>query len=118
MNNDILFSHQSNVPFIGNVVTTIMFAISSKIPLLNNLPLTIGKDVKLFRMDKNLFQSAKFTVADLFATFLRLTAAPCAYWSPLFTFSHNVCNAMRGRMLLMRHSVKHYEAKDFLKCII
>ena len=111
MNNDILFSHQSNVPFFGNVVATIMFAISSKIPLLDNLPLTIGKDVKLFRMDKNLFQSAKFAMADLFASLLRLTAAPCAYWRSFFTFSHNACNVLRGRKLSLRHSIKHYETK-------
>ena len=93
-----------------------MFAISPQVPLLNNFPLTEGKLVVLLRKYQNLFLPAEFTMANLFASLLRLATAPCACRSLLFTFAHNVSNVMRGRRLSLRHSVKHYET--VIICII
>lgn len=109
MNN--LFPHKFCIPFFIWRMTTIVFSISTKIPLHDNFPLTEREKIVLFSMDKYLFQSAKLAMADLFASLLRLTAAPCAYWRSFFTFSHNACNVLRGRKLSLRHSIKHYETK-------
>ena len=113
-----LFPHKFSIPFFIWRMTTKVFTISTKIPLHDNFPLTERKKFVLFGMDKYLFQSAKLAMADLFASLLRLTAAPCAYWSPFSAFTHNVCNVMRGRRLSLRHSVKHYETIELNRIII
>ena len=106
-----LFSHQSDVPIFGHVVTKKVFAISSQIPLRYNFPLTERKFVELSCLNKYLFITTKLTMANLLASLLRLTVAPCAYRSPLFTFTHIIRNAMRGRKLSLPLSVKHYETR-------
>ena len=105
----VSFSHELDIPFFIRKVATIMFAITTQVPLLNNFPLTEGKLVVPFRKYQNLFLPAEFTMANLFASLLRLATAPSACRSLLFTFAHNVSNVMRGRRLSLRHSVKHYE---------
>ena len=114
---NILFTHKFDIPIFVREVAKIVFAISTKIPLPDNFPLTERKKIKLFRKDKYLFQSAKLAMAELLASLLRLTAAPCAYWSPFSAFTHNVCNVMRGHRLSLRHSVKHYETIEFCRVI-
>ena len=115
--NDVSLSHQLDVPFNSWNMTAIMFAVTTQIPLCYNLPLTKRKFFKLICANHSLFPSAEFTMADLFSTLLRLTATPCAYWSSFLAFTHNVCNVMRGRKLLLRHSVKHYETLGFKNTI-
>jgi hypothetical protein len=113
-----LFPHQFNVPFLIERMAAIVLAVTTKVPLLDNLPLTFRKEIKLFAMNKDLFQFAKFAMANLFTSLLRLTATPSAHWSPLSAFTHNVRNVMRGRRLSLRHSVKHYEARKNRRVII
>ena len=107
-------SHEFDKPFFFRIVTTIMFTISPKIPLFNKFPLTIRKFIEPSRKNEYSFFSTKFSMANLFASLLRLAIAPCAYWSPLFAFTHNVRNVMRGHRLSLRHSVKHYETRFVL----
>lgn len=95
-----------------------MFPITSQIPLFNDFPLMSWKKVVFTCNNKGGFFTTKFTMAYLFASFLRFAAAPSADWCLLSTFTHNACNVMRGHILLMRHSVKHYEAKDSFNSII
>lgn len=105
----VSFSHELDIPFFIRKVATIMFAISTQVPLLNNFPLTEGSQVVLLRKYQNMLLPAEFAMANLFASLLRLATAPNACRSLLFTFAHNVSNVMRGRRLSLRHSVKHYE---------
>ena len=69
----VSFSHELDIPFFIRKVATIMFAISPQVPLLNNFPLTEGKLVVLLRKYQNLFLPAEFTMANLFASLLRLS---------------------------------------------
>ena len=103
------FSHEFHVPIFTWRVAEIVFTISTQVPLFYNFPLAKRKFAIVFSIDKHLFTSAKFAMANLFPNLLRLTAAPCANWCSFLTFTHNVCNVMRGRKLSLRHSVKHYE---------
>jgi hypothetical protein len=52
---------------------------------------------------------AEFTIANLFATFLRFTTHPAANGRAFSTSAHIVLNVERGRNVLLRHSVKHYK---------
>ena len=118
MKANTLFPHQLYIPFFIRRMAAIMFAVTAQGPLFNNFPLTKRKMVVLTCRNNSCFFTTEFAMAYLFASFLRFAAAPSTGWRLLFTFSHNACNAMRGRMLLMRHSIKHYEAKESLKSII
>lgn len=114
----ISFSHQLDIPFFCSISVKIAFSITTQIPLTHYFPLAKGKKIKHIRMNKDSFSTTEHAMANLFAKFLRLAAAPCAYWSPLSTFTHNVCNVMRGRSLLLRHSVKHYKTLRMKYCFI
>ena len=113
-----LFPHQLDIPFFIRIMATIMFAVTSQIPLFNDFPLANRKKLVFACNDISSFFTTKFTMAYLLASFLRFAAAPSAGWCLFFTFTHNACNVMRGRMLLMRHSVKHYEAEDSFNSFI
>ena len=95
-----------------------MFAVTSQIPLLNDFPLTSWKKFVFTCNNNGGFLTTKLTMAYLLASFLRFAATPSTGWCFLFTFTHNACNAMRGHILLMRHSVKHYETRETLIRII
>lgn len=104
------FSHQLDVTFIFRIVATIMLSITTQIPLFGNYPLTKRKVFVLVGKNKNIFLSAKLAMANLLASLLRLATAPGTYWCALSTSTHIVSNVVRGRNVLLRHSVKHYEA--------
>ena len=112
MNNgkSILFTHQPEIPFLGRGMTPVCLTVASQIPLFSYFPLAKGKFVIPTTKDKHSFTPSESSVTFLFAFLLRLTTAPCADWSFLFTSTHKTCNVMSGRKLLLRHSVEHYKA--------
>ena len=112
-----LLAHKFNIPLFIWMVTKVLFAVSSQVPLTNNFPLPERKSLALFRLNKHVLTSTELAVTDLFATLLRLAATPSAYRSLLSTFSHNVRNVVRGRRLSLRHSVKHYEASEIISML-
>ena len=113
-----LLPHQLDIPFLIRRMATIMFAVASQIPLLNDFPLTNWKKVVFTCNNHSRFYTTKFSMAYLLASFLRFTTTPSTGWCFLSTFTHNACNVMRGHILLMCHSVKHYETKDSFNSII
>ena len=115
--NGFSFAHQLDVPFISWKCAIIILSIAPQVPLFYYLPLTIGKFPKLIRMNHCPYSTTKHAMAHLFTLFLRFATTPCAYRCHFSTFTHNVCNVMRGRRLLLRHSVKHYKT-SFVKTII
>lgn len=113
-----LLPHQLDIPFLIRRMATIMFAVASQIPLLNDFPLTNWKKVVFTCNNNSRFYTTKFSMAYLLASFLRFTTTPSTGRCFLSTFTHNACNVMRGHILLMCHSVKHYETKDSFNSII
>ena len=90
------------------------FSISPQVPLANNFPLSERESFIKARMYKYMLNTTKLAVANLFASLLRFATTPCTNRCTLSTFSHITSNVMRGRKLLLRHSVKHYEAIIFM----
>ena len=110
LHNDVSFSHQLDVPFICWFCMVIGFSITTQIPRIHNLNCTIGELFKLTCANGHSFTTAKLSVAHLLSSLLRLTTCPISNGRTFFTSTHNACNVMRGRRLLLRHSVKHYKA--------
>ena len=77
-------AHQLNEPFFSSIPVEIVFPVTSQIPLTNYFPLAKGKVIKPIHMNEGSFFTTKHTMANLFAKFLRLAAAPRAHWSSLF----------------------------------
>ena len=117
LHNKFSFSHQLDVPFISWKCAIIILSIATQVPLFYYLPLTIRKFSKLVCMNHCPYSTAKYTMAHPFTLFLRFATTPCTNRCLFSTFTHNVCNVMRGHRLLLCHSVKHYET-SFVKTII
>ncbi len=113
MSNAILFAHHTEIPFLIRVMTKIVFAVTTQIPLINNFTLTKEQFFIVSFSKASTFVPTKLTMAFRFPSFLRLAATPSAYRSLFPTFSHFVQNVMSGRNLSLCHSVKHYETTLF-----
>ena len=109
-----LFPHQFDAPIINGCKTPINFSIATQIPRINNFSLSDRNTFPFIMENHRPLYSTKLAVTNLFATFLRLTAAPCTDRCTLSTFTHNAYNVMRCRKPLLRHSIKHYKAMDNL----
>ena len=68
-------SHHFDIPFFVWKVATIVFAIATQIPLIDNFPLAKGKLIILFRKNKQMLMPTKHTMADLFTFLLRSASA-------------------------------------------
>lgn len=64
------------------------------------------------------FAAAKLAVAELFSALLWLAAATGAGRCLFLASTHNVSNVASGRLVYLRHSVKHYETEVFSVCAI
>ena len=109
-----LFSHHFDIPFLIWRMAPIGFAISTQVPLTNNFPLSERESFIKARMYQHMLNTPKLAMANLLASLLRFATTPCTNRCTLSTFSHITSNVMRGRKLLLRHSVKHYEATCFM----
>ena len=115
MTNDS-FAHKFDVPFSIREMTPICFSITAQIPLIHDFMLSIRQCLISTCKNHHSLFSTKPTMTSLLALFLRLAATNSADRSLLSTFTHNVCNVMRGRILSLRHSVKHYKAPGINDC--
>ena len=97
-------------------MTPICFSITAQIPLIHDFMLSIRQCLISTSKNHHSLFSTKPTMTSLLALFLRLAATNSADRSLLSTFTHNVCNVMRGRILSLRHSVKHYKAPGINDC--
>ena len=109
-----LFPHQFLIPFLIWRMAPIGFSVSPQVPLANNFPLSEREPFVKVRMYQYMLNTTKLAVANLFAPLLRFATTPCTYRCTLSAFSHISSNVMRGRKLLLRHSVKHYEAMSLM----
>lgn len=112
------FSHFFLKPLFFRGPAPEALSITTKIPLTCNLVLEHGKFLKMLIVHQHMLSSAEFAMTNLLSALLRLTAATCACWKSFSTFTHIACNVVSGRKLLLRHSVKHYEAISLNCCFI
>ena len=107
------FSHQFGVPFIVWVRFVVKFTITSQRPRFHHFITSMEKSVIIFCSHHLMLKPTEFSATTLLSALLRLATTPSAYWCSFSASTHNACNVVRGQNVLLRHSVKHYEALIF-----
>ncbi len=111
LHNEFSFSHQLDVPFISRFYVIVTFSIATQIPRIHNFNRFVGKTFQVPHADGLMLFTTELSVTHLLAAFLRLASCPISYGRSFLASTHNVSNVVRGRNLLLRHSVKHYETR-------
>ncbi len=117
LHNEFSFPHQLDVPFISWFCVIVTFSIATQIPWIHNFNRFVGKIFQMTHADGLMLFTTELSVTHSFASLLRLATSPIRNGRSFSASTHNVSNVVRGRNLLLRHSVKHYET-SFLKTII
>ncbi len=113
LHNDFSFAHQLDVPFISWFGMIITFSITTQIPWVHHLNGFVRKLIYFTNRNCLVLLPTELSVTYLFAAFLRLTTGPISYRRLFLASAHKISYVVRGRNLLLRHSVKHHETLFF-----
>ena len=114
----LLFPHQLETVFIRRLQVEVAFAVAPKVPRFHYFPCQQRQPFHIADGYALVCAPSKFTITELFSTFLRFATCPTGDGCAFPASTHNVSNVVSGHVVLLSHSVKHYETIVFKQLII
>ena len=114
----LLFPHQLEIVFVRRLQVEVAFAVAPKVPRFHYIPCQQRQPIHIADGHTLVCAPSKFTITEPFSAFLRFATCPTGDGCAFPASTHNVSNAVSGHVVLLYHSVKHYETIVFKQLII